>query len=71
MSVGFEKAYLMYKPTNASVSDIISLYVYRKGINNFEFSFATAVGIFNSVVNLLLLTVTNSISKRLNGSGIW
>lgn len=71
MNVGFEKAFLLYRPSNASVSDILSLYIYRKGINNMEFSLATAVGLFNSAVNCLLLLVTNGISRRRSGQGIW
>lgn len=71
MNVGFEKAYLMYKPANASVSDILSLYIYRKGINNMEFSLATAVGLFNSAVNCCLLFLTNRISRGLSGQGLW
>ncbi|MEG1687963.1 MAG: ABC transporter permease subunit, partial [Angelakisella sp.] len=71
MSIGFEKAFLMYKPSNASVSDILSLYVYRKGITNMEFSFATAIGLFNSTINCILLFVTNRLSKRTTQNGLW
>lgn len=71
MSVGYEKAYLMYKSTNAEVSDIISLYVYRKGISNFEFSQATAIDLFNSVINIILLSSTNALSRKLGDTSLW
>ncbi|GAA3401707.1 ABC transporter permease [Paenibacillus hodogayensis] len=71
MGVGFEKAFLMQNPLNMEASDIISTYVYRTGIVEGQFSFSTAVGLFNSVVNLTLLVVVNTAVKRLNHTGLW
>lgn len=55
MNVGFEKVFLMQNNLNMSTSDVISTYVYRMGLLNSQFSYSTAVGLFNSVVNLILL----------------
>jgi putative aldouronate transport system permease protein len=71
MSVGFEKAYLMQNDLNLSKADIIATYVYRKGLIDAEFSFSTAVGVFNSAINLILLTTVNTIAKRVSGSSLW
>ena len=59
LSVGFEKIYLMQNNFNTPVSEVISTYVYKLGIVNSSFSFSTAVGLFNSVVNLVMLVVVN------------
>lgn len=66
MSVGYEKVLLMQKSTNLSVSEIISTFVYAKGIGaeNPRYDYATAIGLFNSVVNLIVLLVVNRISKK-------
>ena len=64
MSLGFEKVYLMQYGTNTTVSEIISTYVYKVGLQNAQYSFATAVGLFNSVVNFIILIITNKISKK-------
>ncbi|MDR1598966.1 MAG: ABC transporter permease subunit [Oscillospiraceae bacterium] len=64
LSVGYEKVYLMQNGMNLSVSEVISTYVFKTGIQNAQYSFATAVGIFNSVVNLLLLVAANSAARR-------
>lgn len=70
-SVGFEKVILMYSPGTYSVSDIISTYVYRKGILGSEFSYATAVGLFNSLINITILLSVNKISKKVKGISIF
>lgn len=64
MSIGYEKVYLMQMGTNTAVSEIISTYVYKVGLQNAQFSFATAVGLFNAAVNLLILLIVNAISKK-------
>lgn len=64
MTVGYEKAYLMQSSMNLSVSEIISTYVYKSGLQSAQYSFATAVGLFNAVVNLVLLVTTNWITKH-------
>ncbi len=71
MGVGFEKAYLMQNPLNTGVSEIISTYIYKVGLINSEYGLSTAVGIFNSVVNAILLLTVNKIANKVSGSGLW
>lgn len=71
MSVGYEKVYLLQNSTNILGSEVISTYVYKMGLESAEFSFSTATGLFNSVVNCFFLIVVNRISNRLSGSGLW
>jgi len=71
MAIGFEKMYLLQNPLNLSTSEIISTYVYKIGLLNANYSFATAVGLFNSVVNLVLLLVVNTIAKRASSTSLW
>ncbi|MFI7635150.1 ABC transporter permease [Nonomuraea sp. NPDC049400] len=71
MAVGFEKAFLLQNPLNLSQSEIIATYTYKVGLLNADFSQATAVGLFNSAVNLVLLIVVNRVAKRVTGSGLW
>jgi putative aldouronate transport system permease protein len=71
MAVGFEKAFLLQNPLNFGSSEIISTYIYKIGLLNADFGLATAVGLFNAVVNLALLVVVNAIVKRIGGSSLW
>ncbi len=71
MSLGYEKVMLLYSPPIYSTSDIISTYVYRLGFEAQSWSMSTAVGLFNSVCNLVLVVTANKISKKLNGSALW
>lgn len=71
MSVGFEKVFLMQNPLNLELSEVISTYVYKVGLLNFQFSFSSAVGLFNSMINCTLLVITNYVSKSLSGSGLF
>ncbi|GAA1599750.1 MULTISPECIES: ABC transporter permease [Kribbella] len=71
MAIGFEKAFLLQNPLNLSQSEIIATYVYKTGLLNADFSMATAVGLFNSVINLVLLLVVNMVAKRITGNGLW
>lgn len=72
MGIGFEKAYLMQKGMNLSVSEIIPTYVYKVGLLAANYSFGAAVGLFNTVINLILLILANSIAKRVNeGYGLY
>lgn len=71
MSVGFEKIFLMQNDLNLPTSEIISTYVYKVGLVNADFGFATAVGLFNSLVNLLLMLVANGAAKRAGLPGLW
>lgn len=64
MSIGYEKVYLMQNGMNTVVSEIISTYVYKTGLQSAQYSFATAVGLFNSGVNFLILVVCNGIAKK-------
>lgn len=66
LSVGFEKIYLMQNNFNTPVSEVISTYVYKIGILNSNFSFSTAVGLFNSAVNLVMLLLVNALSRRVS-----
>ena len=70
MSVGFEKAYALQTDLNMGASEIISTYVYKMGVQNGNFSFSTAVGLFNSLVNLFMLLVVNTISKKLSNVSV-
>jgi putative aldouronate transport system permease protein len=71
MAVGFEKVFLLQNPLNLSTSEVISTYVYKMGLLNANFSFATAVGLFNSVVNLVLLVSVNFVARRLANASLW
>lgn len=71
MTVGYEKVYLMQSGMNTSVSEIISTYVYKVGLLNAQYSFSTAVGLFNSIVNFILLVATNSITRKVSGYGFF
>ena len=71
MSVGFEKVFLMQNNINLEASDVISTYVYRSGLLNAEYSFSTAVGLFNSIINFVLLVIVNKISKTVSETSLW
>lgn len=71
LSVGFEKVYLLQNPLNLATSEIISTYVYKIGLLNANFSFATAVGLFNSVINMILLVLINQFARRVSDTSLW
>lgn len=71
MSVGFEKVFLMQNPLNLESSEVIATYVYKAGLLNIQFSFAAAVGLFNSIINFILLLTVNLIVKRLGQTSLW
>lgn len=71
LSVGYEKIILLYNPAIYESSDVISTFVYRKGLQEFGWSFSSAVGLFNSTINFVLLLGANRISKKINNSGLW
>ena len=71
MSQGYEKTILLYSSATYEVADIISSYVYRRGLEQQEYSFGAAVGIFNSIVNLVVLTIANYISRRVSENSLW
>lgn len=66
LSIGFEKIYLMQNSINTPVSEVISTYVYKIGVLQFNYSYSTAVGLFNSLVNLTMLLFVNTISDRIS-----
>lgn len=71
MSVGFEKALLMQTSMNITASEIIPTFVYRVGLHSMEFSYAAAIGLFNTLINVVLLVVVNHVVKKLNeGEGL-
>lgn len=71
MNAGFQKALLMQNALNLGVSELINTYVYKQGLLQGNFSYATAIGLFNTLVNLLLLLTFNSLAKRIGQEGIW
>ncbi|MBP3361652.1 MAG: sugar ABC transporter permease [Clostridia bacterium] len=71
MSVGYEKIILLYNPLIYETSDVISSYVYRNAFETQNWGYSTAVGLFNSFINLLLLICANTVSKRITDSGLW
>ncbi|HEX7161990.1 MAG TPA: ABC transporter permease subunit [Trebonia sp.] len=71
MAVGFEKILLIYNPLTYPTADVISTYLYRVGIVSGSFSYAAAVGLFESVIGLVLVLSTNAISRRLVGASLW
>ena len=71
MSVGFEKIFLLQNDLNRSSSDVISTLVYRQGFEQRDFSYSTAVNLFNSVVNCILLVLVNTISRKVSDTSLW
>ena len=71
LSVGYEKVILLYNPLTYETADIISTYVYRKGLLEQNYSFSTAVGLFNSIISFILLIGANTLSKRCGEGSLW
>ena len=71
LNVGFEKVYLMYSPAVYETGDVIATYVYRQGIENKNFSYAAAVGLFYSAVGFVFVVSSNALSRRVTGSSLW
>ncbi len=71
LSVGHEKILLMYNSATYETADVISTYVYRKGLLESDYGYSAAVGIFNSVCNFTMLMLSNAISKKVSGQGLW
>lgn len=71
MTVGVDKAYLLQTDTTRQVSEVISTYVYKKGLQGNQFGYATAVSVFNSVIGLILVISANKLSKKYSDSGLW
>lgn len=70
-NVGYERIMLLYNPAIYDAADVINTYVYRKGLIDGQYSYSAAVGLFNCVVSFALVMITNRISKKLSGSGLW
>ncbi|WP_442953078.1 ABC transporter permease [Paenibacillus sp. Soil750] len=71
MNVGFEKIILLYNPGTYETADVISSYVYRVGLQDFNYSYSSAVGLFNSVINFALLISSNWLSRKFNDTSLW
>lgn len=71
MNMGYEKTILLYNPATYETADIISSYIYRIGLLEQDWSYSTAIGLFNSVINFGLLIITNKISKRYSETSLW
>lgn len=71
MNVGFEKIILLYNPAIYETSDVISSFVYRKGLQEFNWGYSSAVGLFNSVINFIFLITANWLSKKTTDSSLW
>lgn len=71
MSMGNEKILLLYSPSTYSTADVISTFVYRKGLLEGNYSYSTAVGLFNSVINFLMLISVNKISRKISENSLW
>ncbi|MBQ7431211.1 MAG: sugar ABC transporter permease [Butyrivibrio sp.] len=71
MSVGFEKVYLLYNTAVYETADVIQTYVYRQGIQSNNYSYAAAVGLFNSVINFAIVFIANRFSRKLSDTAIW
>lgn len=71
MSLGWDQIILLYNERVYETADVISTYVYRSGLTNFEYSFGSAVGLMNSVINVILLIGANTLSRRVNETSLW
>lgn len=71
MAIGFEKVFLLQNDLNMSTSDVISTFVYRSGILEAQYSFSAAVGLFNSIINFILLIMVNQIAKKVSDTSLW
>ena len=71
MSVGFEKVYLLYNTAVYETADVIQTYVYRQGIQSNNYSYAAAVGLFNSIINFTIVVFANRLSRKVTDTAIW
>ena len=71
MSVGSEKILLMYNESTYEVADVISTYVYRRGLLEFSYSFSSAVGLFNNIINFILVNLANTVSRKVTETSLW
>ena len=71
MNLGFDKVYLMQNQLNVQVSEIIATYTYKVGLLDLDFSYSTAIGLLNSVVNVILLFSVNLFSRKISENSLW
>ena len=71
LSVGFEKTFLLQNAANLASSEVLSTYTYKMGIINGEYSFSAAVGLFNNVINFIVLFIVNKLAQKTNESSLW
>lgn len=71
LSLGFEKAYLMQNALNYNTSEIIATYVYKTGIEQAQSCFSTAVGLFNAVINAIILLIVNKMADKISGTSLF
>ena len=71
LSVGYEKVYLLQNDLNTPVSEVISTYIYKMGLQQQRFSYSTAIGLFNNVINFIILITVNKVSKKISGMGLF
>lgn len=71
LNTGFEKVFLMQNTLNLPVSEVIATYTYKIGILSSQFSYSTAIGLFNTVINFAFLVIANQISKRASDTSLW
>jgi putative aldouronate transport system permease protein len=71
MTVGFEKIILMYNPMTYETADVISTFVYRKGLLEMNYSYSAAVGLFNSLINFAFLVGVNRLSRKISRTSLW
>jgi putative aldouronate transport system permease protein len=71
LNIGFEKVYLLQNDLNRDVSEVIATYTYRLGILNGQFSYTTAIGLFNNVINAVFLIIVNGMSRRVGETSLW
>jgi len=71
LSIGYEKTILLYNPSTYETADIISTYVYRVGLLEQNWSYSTAIGLFNSAINFTLLILANKLSRKLSETSLW
>ena len=70
-TVGYEKIMLLYSPLTYETADVISTYVYRKGILDANYSYSAAIGLFNSVINFIMLVAFNRFSRAVSETSLW
>jgi putative aldouronate transport system permease protein len=71
MNVGFEKIYLMQNKLNLSASETIATYIYKIGIENANFSYSAAIGLFNSVINMIMIVLVNQMARKVSETSLW